>query len=65
MSVFDSLRALEQEQKDLSHRMSELDHESYEYRQIAERYHQAQDEFTSRDGYNIESREVNSSWAWW
>ncbi len=56
MSVFDSLRALEQEQKDLSHRMSELDHESYEYRQIAERYHQAQDEFTSRDGYNIESR---------
>jgi ATP-binding cassette subfamily F protein 3 len=56
MTVFDSLRALEQEQKDLSHRMSELDHESYEYRQIAERYHQAQDEFTSRDGYNIESR---------
>jgi len=56
MSVFDSLRALEQEQKDLSRRMSELDHESHEYRQIAERYHQAQDEFTSRDGYNIESR---------
>src|SRR5580692_1333668 len=56
MSVFESLRALEQEQKDLAHRMAELDHESYEYRQIAERYHQAQDEFTSRDGYNIESR---------
>ena len=56
LSVFDSLRALEQEQKDLTRRMAELDHESYEYRQIAERYHQAQDEFTSRDGYNIESR---------
>ncbi len=56
MSVFDSLRALEQEQKDLAHRMAELDHESYEYRRIAERYHQAQDEFTARDGYNIESR---------
>ena len=56
LSVFDSLRDLEQEQKDLTHRMAELDHESYEYRQIAERYHQAQDEFTSRDGYNIESR---------
>jgi ATP-binding cassette subfamily F protein 3 len=56
LSVFDSLRALEQEQKDLAHRMAELDHESLEYRQIAERYHQAQDEFTSRDGYNIESR---------
>jgi ATP-binding cassette subfamily F protein 3 len=56
MSVFDSLRALEQEQKDLTHSMAELDHESFEYRRIAERYHQAQDEFTSRDGYNIESR---------
>jgi len=56
MTVFDSLRVLEQEQKDLAHRMAELDHESYEYRQIAERYHQAQDEFTSRDGYNVESR---------
>ncbi len=56
MSVFDSLRALEQEQKDLAHRMAELDHSSAEYQQIAERYHQAQDEFTARDGYNIESR---------
>ena len=56
MSVFDSLHALEQEQKDLAHRMAELDHESLEYRAIAERYHQAQDEFTARDGYNIESR---------
>ena len=56
LSVFDSLRALEQEQKDLAHRMAELDHESLEYRAIAERYHQAQDEFAARDGYNIESR---------
>ena len=56
MSVFESLRALEQEQKDLAHRMAELDHESAEYRQIADRYHEIQDEFTARDGYNVESR---------
>src|SRR6185312_15961366 len=56
MSVFEALRALEQEQKDLAHRMAELDHESPEYRQIAERYHEIQDEFTARDGYNVESR---------
>src|ERR1700749_2796773 len=56
MSVFDSLRALEQEQKDLAHRMAELDHDSLEYRAIAERYHQDQDELPSRDGYNIDSR---------
>jgi ATP-binding cassette subfamily F protein 3 len=56
MSVFDALRALEQEQKDLARRLAELDHESPEYRQIADRYHQVQDEFTARDGYNLESR---------
>jgi ATP-binding cassette subfamily F protein 3 len=56
MSVFDSLRLLEQEQKDLAHRLAELDHESDEYRQIAERYHQVQDEFNAKDGYNVESR---------
>ncbi|HVY92815.1 MAG TPA: ATP-binding cassette domain-containing protein [Bryobacteraceae bacterium] len=56
MSVFEALRALEQEQKDLAHRMAELDHESPEYRQIAERYHEIQDELTARDAYNVESR---------
>jgi len=56
MSVFEFLRALEQEQKDLGQRMAELDHESPEYRQIADRYHEIQDEFTARDGYNVESR---------
>ncbi|HEY4088442.1 MAG TPA: ABC-F family ATP-binding cassette domain-containing protein [Bryobacteraceae bacterium] len=56
MSVFEALRALEQEQKDLAQRMAELDHESPEYRQIAERYHEIQDEFTARDAYNVESR---------
>jgi ATP-binding cassette subfamily F protein 3 len=56
LSVFEELRALEAEQKTLEQRMGELDHESPEYRQIAERYHHVQSEFTSRDGYNVESR---------
>jgi ATP-binding cassette subfamily F protein 3 len=56
LSVFEEIRALEAEQKTLEQRMGELDHESQEYRQIAERYHHVQAEFTSRDGYNIESR---------
>ncbi len=56
LSVFDEIRALEAEQKSLEQRMGELDHEGDEYRQVAERYHHVQAEFTSRDGYNIESR---------
>jgi ATP-binding cassette subfamily F protein 3 len=56
LSVFDEIRALEAEQKTLEHRMGEIDHDSPEYQQIVERYHHVQAEFTSRDGYNIESR---------
>jgi len=56
LSVFEEIRALEAEQKSLEKSMGELDHESPDYRQIAERYHQVQAEFTARDGYNIESR---------
>jgi ATP-binding cassette, subfamily F, member 3 len=56
LSVFDEIRALEAEQKSLEHSMGELDHDSPEYQQIADRYHHVQAEFTTRDGYNIESR---------
>src|ERR1700758_1930386 len=56
LAVFSEIHALEAEQQDLAHRMSELDHAAPEYRQIAERYHHVQAEFTARDGYNIESR---------
>ncbi|MDP9169662.1 MAG: ATP-binding cassette domain-containing protein, partial [Acidobacteriota bacterium] len=56
LSVFDEIRALEAEQQTLERRMGELDHAGFEYQQIAERYHQVQAEFTTRDGYNIESR---------
>src|SRR5581483_3200063 len=56
LSVFDEVRALEDEQQELARRMGELDHSSPEYAQVAERYHRSQDEFNARDGYNIEAR---------
>src|SRR5581483_11954848 len=56
LSVFDEVRALEDEQQELARRMGELDHSSPEYAQVAERYHRSQDEFNARDGYNIEDR---------
>src|SRR5580693_2871566 len=56
MSVFDDLRAMEREMEDLTRRMSEVDHASTEYTQIAERYHRIEHEFLTRDGYAIESQ---------
>jgi ATP-binding cassette subfamily F protein 3 len=56
MSVFDDVRALEQEQEALTHQMAELDHGSSEYRRVADRFHQTQAEFQARDGYSIESK---------
>jgi ATP-binding cassette, subfamily F, member 3 len=56
MSVFSQLRGLEQEMEDLTGRMSELDHSSPEYLQVAERYHRIEHEFRTRDGYAIEAQ---------
>jgi ATP-binding cassette, subfamily F, member 3 len=56
MSVFSKLRALEQEMEDLTARMSELDHASGEYSQVAERYQRIDHEFRTRDGYAIEAQ---------
>ena len=56
MTVFEELRLMEQEQEGLSHKLSELDHESAEYAQVADRFHHIQSEFIARDGYNIESQ---------
>jgi ATP-binding cassette subfamily F protein 3 len=56
MTVFDDLRALEDEQEQLAHRMSELDHNSAEYAQVAERFQRAESEFRARDGYSIEAQ---------
>jgi ATP-binding cassette subfamily F protein 3 len=56
MTVFASLRALEEEQEQLAHRMAELDPEGPEYAQVADRFHRAEGEFRARDGYAVESQ---------
>lgn len=55
MSVFDRLRAMEQELQTLTHSMAELDHTSPEYADVADRYHRIEHEFRTRDGYSIEA----------
>src|SRR5712671_1664685 len=56
MSVFSKLRKMEQEMEELTGRMSELDHSSPEYTQVAERYQRIEHEFTTRDGYAVEAQ---------
>jgi len=56
MTVFAGLRALEDEQEQLTHRMAELDPASSEYAQVADRFHMSEAEFRARDGYTIEAQ---------
>src|ERR1043166_6539082 len=56
MTVFASLRALEEEQEALAQRMAELDPSGPEYAQVAERFHRAESEFQARDGYAVEAQ---------
>jgi ATP-binding cassette subfamily F protein 3 len=56
MTVFEDLRLMEVEMEDLTRRMSELDHASAEYSQVAERFQRVQNEFAARDGYAIEAQ---------
>jgi ATP-binding cassette subfamily F protein 3 len=55
MSVFDDLRAKEQELESLMHKMAELDHTSAAYADVADRYQRVEHEFRARDGYSIEA----------
>jgi len=55
MSVFAELRAMEQELETLIHRFAELDPNSAEYAEVADRYHSLEHEFQTRDGYSIEA----------
>jgi ATP-binding cassette subfamily F protein 3 len=55
MSVFDDVRAMEQELESLTHRMAEVDHTSAEYSAVADRYQRVEHEFRARDGYSIEA----------
>src|SRR5438309_3635183 len=56
MTVFADLRALEEEQESLTHRMAELDPKSAEYAQVGDRFHRAESEFRARDGFAIEDQ---------
>ena len=55
MSVFDDVRAMEQELESLTHSMAELDHTSPQYAAVADRYQRVEHEFQARDGYSIEA----------
>jgi len=56
MTVFADLRAMEEEQEELTRRMAELDPESAEYAQVANRFHRVESEFRARDGFAIEAQ---------
>jgi ATP-binding cassette subfamily F protein 3 len=56
MSVFASLQGMEQEMEELTHKMAELDPAGAEYAQVADRFHQLDSEFRTRDGYAIEAQ---------
>ena len=56
MTVFADIRALEQEQEQLTQRMAELDPAGPEYAQVAERFHRAEGEHRARDGYALEAQ---------
>ncbi len=55
MSVFTGLRAIEVELEALTHKIAELDHQSVEYADVAERYHRLEHEFQTGGGYSIEA----------
>jgi ATP-binding cassette subfamily F protein 3 len=56
MTVFASLQAMEEELETLTHRMSDVDPASDEYRQVADRFQRVDSEFRARDGYAIEAQ---------
>ncbi|MGI9074420.1 MAG: ABC-F family ATP-binding cassette domain-containing protein [Bryobacteraceae bacterium] len=56
MSVFAELKDLEQELETLTARMSDIDPDGEEYRQVADRFERADSEFRARDGYAIEAQ---------
>ena len=55
-TVFADVDAMEHELESLMHRMSDLDPESAEYAQVADRFHRVDSEFHARDAYTIEAQ---------
>jgi ATP-binding cassette subfamily F protein 3 len=56
MSVFEDLRAMEQELETLHHKLAELDPAGEEYAAASDRAHHIDTEFRNRDGYAIEAQ---------
>ncbi len=56
MSVFEDLRAMEQELETLHHKLGEIDPASAEYATASDRAHAIDTEFRNRDGYAIEAQ---------
>jgi len=56
LSVFADLKDIETEIESLTHRMADLDPETGDYKQAAQRYHDLETEFSGRDGYAIEAQ---------
>ncbi len=56
MAVFEGLHAMEKEMEALTRSMSELDHTSPEYANVADRYQKLEYEFIARDGYTLEAQ---------
>src|SRR5262249_34810837 len=56
MDVFSSLRALEREMEELTHRMAGLGTASAGFAQVADRFHRIEHAFQTQDGYAIEAK---------
>jgi ATP-binding cassette subfamily F protein 3 len=56
MSVFSALSEMEREMEELTHKMAVLDPACVVYVQVADRFHQLDSEFRTRDGYAIEAQ---------
>ena len=56
LTVFATVRQLEQELENLTARMSELDPHGSEYAQVANQFERAESELRARDGYAIEAQ---------
>ncbi len=56
LSVFDKLHDMEREMEELAHKMGEIDPESQEYSDVADRFHYIQSHFAAHDGYSLEAK---------
>jgi ATP-binding cassette subfamily F protein 3 len=56
LAVFDELHSMEKEMEALTRSMSELDLESQDYANVADRYQKLEHEFVARDGYTLEAQ---------